>query len=116
MAVEFRLHKKQSLAYTTQATEILYGGAAGGGKSHLMRVRAITFCLECPGGQVYLFRRLRDDLIKNHMEGPHGFRNLLAPYVKQKLVTIVEDEIRFKKEVMVAPCYQPVRYVFVICS
>src|SRR5437660_12394518 len=31
----FRLHPKQLVAFRSKATEVLYGGAAGGGKSHL---------------------------------------------------------------------------------
>ena len=34
--VRFKLHARQSLAYLSEATEMLYGGAAGGGKSHLL--------------------------------------------------------------------------------
>lgn len=89
------LHKKQRLAFNSEATEILYGGAAGGGKSHLMRMAAITWCTEIPGLQVYLFRRIRDDLVKNHMEGPSGFREFLAGWVECGFCSIVEDEIRF---------------------
>lgn len=83
------------MALQTIATETLYGGAAGGGKSHLMRVAAILWCAMIPGLQVYLFRRVRDDLVKNHMEGPKGFRSLLAAWVILRFVSIVEDEIRF---------------------
>lgn len=93
--IELNLHYKQSVAFTTNANEVLYGGSAGGGKSHLMRVAAIQWCGEIPGLQCYLFRRIRDDLIKSHMEGPQGFRALLGPWVNSKLCTIVEDEIRF---------------------
>jgi len=89
------LHPKQQFAFNSDATEILYGGAAGGGKSHLMRIAAITWCSEIPGLQVYLFRRIREDLVKNHMEGPTGFRAMLAGWVSCGFVTIVEDEIRF---------------------
>lgn len=89
------LHPKQMVAFESVATEILYGGAAGGGKSHLMRSAAVIWCSEIPGLQVYLFRRIRDDLIKNHMEGPNGFRALLAGWVACGFCTIVEDEIRF---------------------
>lgn len=89
------LHDKQGIAFDTEATEVLYGGAAGGGKSHLMRVAAITWCASIPGLQVYLFRRIRDDLVKNHMEGPKGFRSVLAGWVMCGFVRIVDDEIRF---------------------
>lgn len=94
-ALNLNLHPKQGEALNTPATEVLYGGAAGGGKSHLMRVAAILWCAAIPGLQVYIFRRIRDDLVKNHMEGPKGFRALLAAWVVAGFVTIVEDEIRF---------------------
>jgi hypothetical protein len=77
--VDIELHPKQTLALTSKATEILYGGAAGGGKSHLMRAAAFLWCAEIPGLQVYLFRRLSDDLNKNHMEGSGSFPEMLAP-------------------------------------
>jgi hypothetical protein len=93
--LDLALHPKQGEALQTVATEVLYGGAAGGGKSHLMRVAAILWCAAVPGLQVYLFRRIRDDLVKNHMEGPKGFRAMLAGWVSCKFVSIVEDEIRF---------------------
>ena len=93
--LDLHLHAKQGEALNTVATEVLYGGAAGGGKSHLMRVAAVIWCSVIPGLQVYIFRRIRDDLIKNHMEGPKGFRALLAAWVTMGFATIVEDEIRF---------------------
>ncbi len=77
-ALNLELHPKQAAAFQTEAIEVLYGGAAGGGKSYLIRVAALLWCSAIPGLQVYLFRRIRDDLIKNHMEGPKGFRALLA--------------------------------------
>ena len=93
--INLHLHDKQTVAYKSQATEILYGGAAGGGKSHLMRVAAIIWCSMVAGLQVYLFRRVTKDLVKNHLEGPKGFRSLLAPWVKSGFAQIVDKEIRF---------------------
>lgn len=93
--INLTLHPRQGEALQTAATEVLYGGAAGGGKSHLIRVAAIIWCAAIPGLQVYLFRRIRDDLVKNHVEGPKGFRALLAPWVDAGFITMVEDEIRF---------------------
>jgi hypothetical protein len=80
-AVDLSLHPKQAVAFNSSATEILFGGAAGGGKSHLMRVVAIAFCAQVAGLQVYLFRRLSDDLYKNHMEGAGGFYSMLDAWL-----------------------------------
>lgn len=79
--MELHLHPRQSEAFLSTATEILYGGAAGGGKSHLMRTAAIAWCTAIPGIQVYIFRRLSDDLAKNHMEGPTGFPAMLSEWI-----------------------------------
>lgn len=94
-ALNLNLHFKQGQVLQSEATEILYGGAAGGGKSHLMRVVSVLWCSEIAGLQVYLFRRVREDLVKNHMEGPSGFRAMLADWENSGFVKIVEDEIRF---------------------
>lgn len=91
--VEFT--EKQSAALRSQATEILYGGAAAGGKSFFIRALAILLCCLIPGLNVYLFRRLYDDLIKNHMEGTGSFPEMLAPFIVSGHVRIVESEIRF---------------------
>lgn len=93
--VNLNLHPKQADAFGSLATEILYGGAAGGGKSHLMRAAAVIWCASIPGLQVYLFRRIKEDLHKNHVEGPNGLRVMLAPWVESGLVQILEDEVRF---------------------
>jgi hypothetical protein len=104
-ALNLHLHPKQWEAFETTATETLYGGAAGGGKSHLMRIAATVWCSSIPGLQVYLFRRIRDDLNKNHMEGPKGFRAMLASWVNQGWCTIVEDEIRFWNGAKIYLCH-----------
>lgn len=97
MGVSFnlRLHAKQGQAFQTRGTEVLFGGAAGGGKSFLFRAAAITWCMAIPGLQVYLFRRTYPDLQKNHMMGTGSFPDLVAPLVLAGMAKIVENEIRF---------------------
>jgi hypothetical protein len=104
-ALQWNLHPKQLLAFESRATETLYGGAAGGGKSFLMRLSAIAWAMAIPGLQVYLFRRTRDDLAKNHMEGPTGFRALLAQFVSDGRCEIVEDEIRLETGARIYLCH-----------
>ena len=103
--IEFNLTTKQHLAYQSPATEILYGGAAGGGKSHLIRSALILWCASIPGLQCYIFRRVFDDLIKNHMDGPKGFRNMLAGWVKLGLCNIIEDRITFWNGSQIKLCH-----------
>ena len=52
-----------------------------------------------------MFRRIRDDLVKNHMEGPKGFHVLLAQMVQDGFVVIVEDEIRFWNGAKIYLCH-----------
>ena len=47
-ALDIALHPKQGVAYHSQATEILYGGAAGGGKSFFMRAAAFVKITQAP--------------------------------------------------------------------
>jgi hypothetical protein len=66
IAAEARLHPKQR-DRVRAATEILYGGAAGGGKSHLFRRAAITWCSGCPG-----CRSTSSAASSGPLQEPHG--------------------------------------------
>ncbi len=60
--------EKQMLFHKSTADEVLYGGAAGGGKSKACVMEALLRCLEHPKTHAFLFRRsypeLRDTLIR----------------------------------------------------
>jgi hypothetical protein len=103
--IPITLHPPQAQALQSNANEILYGGAAGGGKSYLMRVAALSWCLSVGGLHVYLFRRLLPDLLKTHLDGPKGFRALLAPLVQVKQVFITQEEIRFANGSKIYLCH-----------
>lgn len=80
--VNLGVHPKQAFALQSNATELLFGGAKGGGKSHLSRVAAISWCSMIDGLQVYLFRRIFPDLWRNHMVGPGSLFALLRPLIR----------------------------------
>lgn len=65
--VEYVPTARQLLFHTSTADEVLYGGAAGGGKSKASVMDAFIRCMKYPGTHAYMFRRtyneLRDTLI-----------------------------------------------------
>jgi hypothetical protein len=76
---------KQAMLHKCAANEVLYGGAAGPGKSHALRQEALYWATRIDGLQVYLFRRTYPELEKNHIlpslhEYPLGY----ARYRDQK--------------------------------
>lgn len=93
--LKLELWPRQLQALKTKATELLFGGATEGGKSHLVRVALITWCLMIPGLQCVLIRKKYDDILKNHVDGPTGFRAMLAPLIEAGQVTLTQKQIRF---------------------
>lgn len=105
--MDIALQPKQQQAFTTDATEVLYGGAAGGGKSYLLRASAIRWCIEIPGIQVYLFRRTLRDLRDNHLRGPTNLFIMLEEHIKSGFVKYraVENEFAFWNNSALHLCY-----------
>jgi hypothetical protein len=82
---EYEPQEKQAILHRCPANEILYGGAAGPGKSHALRQEALYWATRIDGLNVYLFRRTYPELEKNHIlpslaEYPIGY----ARYRDQK--------------------------------
>jgi hypothetical protein len=93
--LDLKLQPKQEDALYSPATEILFGGASGGGKSHLVRVALIVACVAIKGMQATLIRKKYSDIWDNHVEGTTGFKAMLEPLIKTGLVVITREEIRF---------------------
>lgn len=96
---------KQDLALKTQAQWKMFGGAAGGGKSYLLRVTAIQWALAIPGLQIFLFRRNLNELEKNHLAGENNFHVMLAGLINAGLCEIVRGEIRFWNQSKIYICH-----------
>lgn len=69
IVLDYRPQARQRLLHACPANEILFGGAAGPGKSHALRFEALLMCLRVPGLRAYLFRRTMPEIERNHI-GP----------------------------------------------
>ncbi len=105
--MELNLLPRQSVDFQTEATEVLYGGAAGGAKSFGKRASAIRWCSEIAGIQVYFFRRTLPDLRDNHLRGPTSFFQMLEPFLKAGHVKYraQENEFEFWNGSILHLCY-----------
>lgn len=57
--------ERQALYHASGATEVLYGGAAGGGKSRATRAEAVVFAEEVPGSRQLIIRKTYPDLARD---------------------------------------------------
>lgn len=96
MSLEFKLYPTQQIAMTTKANEILFGGAAGGGKSHLARVAAIVYSLEIPGLITYIFRRTFKEVLSNYIYTSGGFLEMLGPLIQSGDVKFSKSDYSFE--------------------
>lgn len=95
VALNLKLYPRQLECLESKATEILFGGASEGGKSHLLRIALITWCIDIPQLQCVLIRKKHDTIFKNHVLGMTGFNTLLKPLIDLKLVRITQEGIFF---------------------
>lgn len=95
MTVNIELWPKQALVFESKATEILFGGASEGGKSHLARALLITLCTAIDNLSCVLIRKKYSDILSNHLLGDHGFYALLKPIADVGKVRITKTGIKF---------------------
>ena len=63
--LDLKVTKKQRLFLEATQTEVLFGGAAGGGKSHGQVIDALLFALRYPGSKQLILRRTFAELDKS---------------------------------------------------
>lgn len=67
IVIDYKPQPRQAALHACPANEILFGGAAGPGKSHALRFEALLACLRVSGLRAYLFRRTQPELEHNHI-------------------------------------------------
>ncbi|MGI6168257.1 MAG: phage terminase large subunit [Christensenellales bacterium] len=60
--LQYEPTQRQALFHASSADEVLFGGAAGGGKSVAIVMEALLRCLRYPGSRAYVFRRTYREL------------------------------------------------------
>ena len=65
MKLDLKVTKKQKQFIDAKENEVLFGGAAGGGKSYGQIVDALLFALKYPGSKQLILRRTFAELDKS---------------------------------------------------
>lgn len=84
--------------HSSKIPNILFGGAAGGSKSHSARWDAYRHCFAIPEFRAIIMRRTFEELKRNHLDRAKSETEKMNAFFGEERVSLVstEHEIRFK--------------------
>lgn len=111
IVIDYTPNKKQALFHSSPATECVYGGAKGGGKSCGLVMDALYYGLKYPGANIYLFREtyamLEDTLIPEWIEKvPKELYEFKGKNVQAELINGSTIRFRYVRNYTDATKYQ----------
>lgn len=77
---------KQKLFLRAATKHVMFGGARGGGKSWVVRVKAVLLSLHCAGIKILIVRRTYPELVNNHIDPLRTLLHGIARYNKTEKV------------------------------
>ena len=100
---EFNPRQKEAFAYLGKGKYIFYGGARGGGKTHLSRASAVLTAIQKPGMKIALVRKTFDELkkqFKTYIEMDYPADVFGYRYYAQDKKFVFPNE----SEILLSPC------------
>lgn len=85
--------------HSSKCPNILFGGAAGGSKSHSARWDALRHCFAIPEFRAIIMRRTHEELKRNHLDKIQSEAEKINAYLDKEVVQVIKGEHEVKIDV-----------------